>query len=95
MSVGLDLKPDARKIALLLTVAGPQATEVFNIFNFDEADDRNKNDKVMEKFGVHCFPQKNTVYERYVFRSRMQQPEETFDCFGKNHFAKQCQKSVL
>lgn len=80
-AMGLDSKPDARKIALLLTVAGPQAIEVFNTFEFEEVGDRNKYDKVVEKFDVHCSPQKNTVYERYVFRSRMQQPEETFDCF--------------
>lgn len=80
-AVGLDSKSDARKIALLLTVAGPQAIEVFNTFEFATPDDRNKYDEVIEKFQAHCSPRKNTVYERYVFRSRMQQPEETFDCF--------------
>ena len=80
-AIGLDNKPDARKIALLLTVAGPQAIEVFNTFEFAEPDDRQKYDAVIRKFHAHCSPQKNTVYERYVFRSQMQQPEETFDCF--------------
>lgn len=40
-----------------------------------------KPDKVIEKFQAHCSPQRNTIYERYMFRSRMQQPGETFDCF--------------
>lgn len=62
-AVGLDSKPDARKIALLLTVAGPQAIEVFNTFEFEDVADRNKYDKVVEKFDAHCSPQKNTVYE--------------------------------
>lgn len=39
-AIGLDNKPDARKIALLLTVAGPQAIEVFNTFEFGEDEDR-------------------------------------------------------
>lgn len=80
-ALGLDSKSDARKIALLLTVAGPQAIEVFNTFEFAVVTDREKYDKVIEKFTAHCSPQKNTVYERYVFRSRVQQPEETFDSF--------------
>ncbi|KAK7933984.1 hypothetical protein WMY93_004880 [Mugilogobius chulae] len=80
-ALGLDSKSDARKIALLLTVAGPQAIEVFNTFEFAEAGDRDKYDKVIEKFTAYCSPQKNTVYERYVFRTRVQQPDETFDSF--------------
>lgn len=80
-AIGLDNKPDARKIALLLTVAGPQAIEVFNTFEFAEAEDKEKYDSVIQKFHAYCSPQKNAVYERYVFRSRMQQPNETFDCF--------------
>lgn len=78
-AMGLDSNPDGRKIALLLMVAGPQAIEVFNTFEFEEVGDRSKYDKVVEKFDAHCSPQKNTVYERYVFQSRMQQPEETID----------------
>lgn len=35
MAMGLELKPDTRKIALLLTLAGPQAIEVYNTFVFD------------------------------------------------------------
>lgn len=80
-TIGLDNKSNTRKIALLLTVAGPQATEVFNTSEFTEADDKERYDSVIEKFHAYCSPQKNTVYERYVFRSRMQQPGETFDCF--------------
>ncbi len=80
-AIGLDSKPDARKIALLLTVAGPRAIEVFNTFEFAAPGDEGKYDKVIEKFQAHCSPRKNTVYERYMFRSRMQQPDETFDCF--------------
>lgn len=40
-AMGLDSKPDTRKIVLLLTVAGPHATEVFNTFEFKEVGDRN------------------------------------------------------
>lgn len=44
---------------------------------------KGKYDVILEKLekSAYCCPQKNIVYERYVFRSRMQQPDETFDCF--------------
>ncbi|RVE61333.1 hypothetical protein OJAV_G00169770 [Oryzias javanicus] len=80
-AIGLDAKPDARKIALLLTVAGPQAVDVFNTFVFVDAGDRDKFDAVLLKFDEHCSPKKNETYERYVFRSRLQQLTESFDAF--------------
>lgn len=55
-AVGLDEASDARKIALLLTVAGPQSIEVFNTLVFAQAEDKGKYDVVMEKFDVHCTP---------------------------------------
>ncbi|XP_042078199.1 uncharacterized protein LOC121814780 [Haplochromis burtoni] len=80
-AVGLDSKPDTRKIALLLTVAGPQAVEVYNTFVFATAEDKEKFDEVVRKFDEHCSPKKNETFERYVFRSRIQQPSESFDTF--------------
>lgn len=80
-AMGLDSKPDARKVALLLTIAGPQAIEVYNTFVFDEAEDRLKLDTVLGKFEAHCSPKENVTCERYVFRSRLQQHGERFDSF--------------
>ena len=77
-ALGLDDKPDVRLIALLLTVAGPQAVEVFNTFMFDSEDDKEKFDMVVTKFDEHCSPKKN---ETYVCRSRIQIPAESFDAF--------------
>lgn len=76
--LGLDSKLDARKIALLLTFAGPQAVEVFNTFVFVSADDKEKFDKVVEKFDGHCSPKKNETFEQYVFRSCTQLHAESF-----------------
>ncbi|XP_034086217.1 uncharacterized protein LOC117555439 [Gymnodraco acuticeps] len=79
-AMGLETKPDARKVALLLTIAGPQAIEVYNTFVYEEQADKDKLDKVLEKCDGHCSPRKNETYERYVFRSRVQQ-HEPFDSF--------------
>lgn len=80
-AMGLEEKPGSRKVALLLTMAGPQAIEVYNTFIFDSQDDQDKLDIVLQKFDAHCSPKKNETYERYVFRSRMQQQGEPFDNF--------------
>lgn len=57
-AVGLSDESDSRKIALLLTVAGPQAIEVYNTFTFAVAADREKYDEVIKKFDEHCSPKK-------------------------------------
>lgn len=58
-AMGLGTEPDTRKVALLPTLAGPQAIEVYNMFVFDVADDREKMDVVLAKFDAHCTPKKN------------------------------------
>ena len=81
MAAGLDEKSDARRIALLLTIAGQQAVEVYNTFEFANEEDKGKFDEIVKKFDEHCSPKKNESFERYVFRSRMQQPAESIDVF--------------
>lgn len=78
-AVGVDRRAEERKIALLLTIAGAEAIEVFNTFVYEEPDDKDKFDEVLKKFDEHCLSKKNETYERYVFRSRLQQPGESFD----------------
>lgn len=80
-AMGLETKPDARKVALLLTIAGPQAIEVYNTFVFDDPGDEEKLATVLSRFDAHCSPKKNETYERYVFRSLTQRQNEPFDSF--------------
>lgn len=80
-AVGVDRRADERKIAMLLTVAGTDAIEVFNTFVFAQPEDRDKFEEVLKMFDGHCLSKKNETYERYVFRSRVQHQGETFDNF--------------
>ena len=43
----------------LLHVAGPEAFEVYNTFQWDSDGDENKVDKIMEKFQWYCNQRKN------------------------------------
>ncbi len=78
LATGLERDNDRRKIALLLTVAGRSAIDVFNTFQFSE-EEQDKYNIVMAKFEDYCTPKKNETYERYVFRNRMQKEGETIE----------------
>ena len=73
-----DKKEDKQKIAILLTVAGPDAVEIYNTFEFTE-DERDKFQSVIDKFPNYCTPLKNQTYESYIFRSRMMTETESID----------------
>lgn len=51
-------------------MAGPEALEVYNTFQWDSDGDENKVDKIMEKFQRYCNPRKNLTFERHSFLSR-------------------------
>ncbi|OCT91956.1 hypothetical protein XELAEV_18015013mg [Xenopus laevis] len=69
---------DVQTIALFLTVAGQEAIDVYNTFQFAEAEKDNFN-AVLKKFENYCVPRKNITYERHVFSSRLQKEHETID----------------
>lgn len=76
-AIGCNGKPDARKIALLLTVAGRLALELYNMFMYLDDQDKNKFDTVVQKFDQQCLPQKYWTFECYIFRSLVQQLAES------------------
>ncbi len=77
LAIGLE-GDDKRKIALLLTVAGCSALDVYNTFVFTD-DQKDKFDVVMAKFEGYCTPRKNETYERYVFGNHVQKESELIE----------------
>ncbi|GAA6087606.1 uncharacterized protein K02A2.6-like [Tachysurus ichikawai] len=63
-AVGVDHLEEERKIALLLTIAGAEAIEIFNTFVYNEPNDKDKSDEVLKKFDEHCLSKKNENYKR-------------------------------
>ncbi|XP_072145551.1 uncharacterized protein [Dermacentor andersoni] len=74
-------RSEAVKAALLLSVAGDDALEVFNSFTFLEAERKDDYTTVVRKLKEYCEEQENEVYERYFFRSRTQDVAEPFEDF--------------
>ena len=67
-----DNEPDMRKISLFLTVAGPEAQEVYGTFTYVTDESPKTYADVMNKFIDCCMPKKNLVYERFVFKTSNQ-----------------------
>ncbi|XP_070378787.1 uncharacterized protein [Dermacentor albipictus] len=74
-------RPDASKIALLLTVAGDDALEIYNNFTFGDDESRESYVTVIAKFDTYCAEQLNEVHERYLFRQRVQGQGEPVEQF--------------
>ncbi|XP_076830306.1 uncharacterized protein LOC143476162 isoform X2 [Brachyhypopomus gauderio] len=77
-SLAIGLETEERKVALLQTVAGRAALDVYNTFVFTE-EEKDNYEVVMKKFEEYCTPRKNETYERYVFRNRLQKESESFE----------------
>ena len=65
----------------LLHVAGIEALEVYNTFQWDTEGDNVKVDKIMKKFEIYCNPRKNLPFDRHLFFTRNQQEGETIDTY--------------
>ena len=75
------------QVAVLLNVAGAEAQDVHEHFQFDaetEATDKKDYAKLLDMFGDYCRPRKNVVYERYRFWSRDQSRDEHVDNWVKD-----------
>ncbi|KAK2173155.1 hypothetical protein NP493_896g01016 [Ridgeia piscesae] len=90
-AVGEDGSEDKKKVAILLTVAGAEAQEVFRTFTYEPAkaavgnqpavlaETAEQFNTVVRKFTEFCVPRKNVIYERYMFHTRVQGEGETID----------------
>lgn len=74
-------RPESTKAALLLSVAGEEAIEVFNTFTFAEGESNSDYATVVKKFDEYCDDQSNEVHERYIFRRRTQAAGEPVEHF--------------
>lgn len=77
----LEAREESYRVALFLHCIGPEALKIYNGFSFEEEGDRQKLEKIMEKFEKYSVGEINETYERYVFNSRNQGPNESFDAY--------------
>ena len=74
--------PGAVQVAMLLTLMGPEAIDIYRTFEWANALDKDDIDEVKAKFAAYLGPRRNvTLYERYKFMKRLQKVGENFDTF--------------
>ena len=69
------------QVALFLHCIGPEALKIYNGMSFEGAEDREKLDCIIQKFDQFTIGEVNETYERYVFNSRNQAPNESTDAY--------------
>lgn len=76
---GKDKNSDDIKVAILLSMVGEEALNLFNTFGIDY--ETAKLVEVLDAFEKQLNPKTNVVYEGYKFMKRCQKPGEPFDTF--------------
>ena len=77
----LGTQPPEYKVGLFLHCIGVDALKIFNGFQFDNPEDRNDLNKIIEKFDQYTIEELNERFERYSFNSRNQEENESIDAY--------------
>ena len=95
-ATGRDKKSEEIQCSTLLAVAGEDAMEVYNTFVFAEGEE-NKIETLIKTFELYCTPKKNVTFERHVFNTRNQEPNESIDSYVTElrKLAKSCEFAQL
>ena len=95
VATSLDLKSQSIRLATFRSVMGKECLDIFlNLNCGTEELTINSAHKALEDYFL---PKKNVVYERYVFNSCFQAPEESIDCYANRlrKLASSCQFGAL
>ena len=80
IATGLD-KRDARvRAATLRSVMGKECLQILKNLNLTN-DEQNSVNSCLDQLEAHFKPQKNVIYERFVFNTTSQEIDENFDAF--------------
>lgn len=91
IATGLVGKDETIKVATFLSVIGKDCLKIY--CSLDLAEDKKSNVKeIIKAFDTYFQPEKNVIYERYVFGSANQEPQENIEQYvGRlRHLASTC-----
>ena len=77
----LKLESKELRTATMLTCIGQDALEIYDGLDFENDEQRNDIDVVLEKLEKFCIGATNEIYERYTFNKREQQEGESIDTY--------------
>lgn len=79
-AIQLNKSPKEVQAAVLMTVIGPDVTDIFESFNLSESEKGDMN-VILKKFREYFSPKCNEIYESYQFFLMRQSPDEKFHDF--------------
>lgn len=95
IATGLDQKSQPIRLATFRSVIGKECLQIFRNLNFGSGEVTISS--ALKALEEYFLPKRNVVYERYVFNSCCQIPDETVDCFINRlrKLASSCQFGAL
>lgn len=72
---------DEVRVAAFLNVLGTEGVDLYETFQWQEDEDRNKIDVVLQTFDDNCIAKTNETYESYKFFNRSQNAGETVEAY--------------
>ena len=89
-------KGDEIQAATLKTVMGKECRQILSCLELSN-EDKKKPSKILEKLEEYFAPTRNVLYERYLFHSAQQQPNENVDQYISHlrHLAESCKFGAL
>ena len=83
--------------AALCTVMGADCKRIMNSLPSLSAADKKEPSKIVQELKKHFIPQRNVLYERFLFNSAVQKPGETIDEYVVRfrHMADSCEFGML
>ena len=76
IATGLFENQDKRRVATLISVMGKDCYRIFEHLDIT-SEQRKKVDAILSKLEEYFKPKRNVIYERYIFRTTQQEPNET------------------
>jgi len=75
LATELTEESEAVQVATLPTVIGEEASQVYSTFSgWENDEDKNKIEAVLNKFAAYCQPRKNVPFERYRLPNAYRKP---------------------
>ena len=78
-AVDLTSKSELVQVSTLLTCMGNEARRIFDTFEWENPEDQNNIEAVLQMFEKHIAPLANIPFERFSFNIRNQEPGESFE----------------
>lgn len=96
IATGLDTKSDQIQVATLLSIIGKDCLKVYTRLDID-ATTKSTVDGIIKALDGHFEPETNVIYERFVFGSASQEPNESIDQYvcRLRHLASSCKYDTL